>query len=131
MNELYKLGISDNTIKSMLNINNELKDMSTKDILEKEIILENINCSNIQIRNIISSNPIFLSRTNEDIINLINYLEKIGFNNINVLFDSNPYILSLEIYEINNYIESKKNSGQSLSDIIDDMYSNPILFNEI
>ena len=131
MNELYKLGISDNTIKSMLNINNELKDMSTKDILEKEIILENINCSNIQIRNIISSNPIFLSRTNEDIINLINYLEKIGFNNINVLFDSNPYILSLEIYEINNYIESKKNSGQSLSDIIDDMYSNSILFNEI
>ena len=50
---------------------------------------------------------------------------------LNILFDSNPYILNLEVFEIENYINSRLDSGEKLEDIIDDLDSNPILFNEM
>ena len=131
MEELYNLEISESTIKNMLEINPELKEITTIEIKEKEIILEKINCSKSQIQNIISSNSLFLTRTNEDIIKLIKCLSNYGFNNLNILFDSNPYILNLEPYEIDNYINIRKNNGEILEDIIDDLDSNPYLFMEI
>ena len=131
MEELYNIGISENTIKSMLEINPELKDITKKEIEEKENILNRINCDNTQIINIISSNPIFLSRINTDIIKLLNYLINLGFKTLNILFDSNPYILNLDVFEIEEYINKRKNKGEELEDIIDDLDSNPYLFNEM
>ena len=131
MKELYNLGISDNTIKNMLEIVPEIKDMTEIEILEKKIILEKAKCNDYQITNIISSNPQYLNRTNSEVINLIQKLINLGFKPVNILLDSNPYILSLEPFEIDNYINNRLSKGELLEDIIDDLDSNPYLFNEM
>lgn len=131
MIELYNIGISEGTIKNMLEVNPEIKDMSEKEIKEKVLILEKIGCFNDQIINIISSNPTFLSRTKGEILNLVKTLVDYKFKTLNVLLDSNPYILNLEPFEIKNYIEKRVKQGELLEDVIDDLDSNPILFNEM
>lgn len=131
MEELFNLGISNNTIKNMLELVPNIKEMSNKDIIDKINILKNINCSDYQITNIISSNPMYLDRTNEEILKLLQKLNNLGFNTLNILFDANPYILNLETYEIDNYIKNRLEKNETLEDIIDDMDSNPYLFNEL
>ena len=131
MEELYRIGISENTIKNMLELVPTISEMSEKEIKEKELILKKINCDENQIINIISSNPMYLDKTNDIILRLISKLKSYGFSMLNILFDSNPYILNLEVFEIENYINNRLDSGEELEDIIDDLDSNPILFNEI
>lgn len=130
MIELYNMGLSENTIKNMIEITPEIKDMDVKEIIEKKTILENINCDDRQIINIISSNPGYLNRTNLEIINLIEKLTNLGFDTLNILFDSNPYILNLEPFEIDNYINNRISNGEILEDVIDDLDSNPYLFSQ-
>ncbi len=131
MEELYKIGISENTIKNMLELVPSILEISENEVKEKELILEKINCDENQILNIISSNPMYLDRTNEEILKLINKLKLYRFSELNILFDSNPYILNLEVFEIEEYINSRLNNGETLENIIDDLDSNPLLFNEI
>ena len=131
MEELFNLGISNNTIKNMLELVPNIKEMSNKDIIDKINILKNINCSDYQITNIISSNPMYLDRTNEEILKLLQKLNDLGFNTLNILFDANPYIINLEPYEIDNYIKNRLEKNETSEDIIDDMDSNPYLFNEL
>ena len=131
MEELYRIGISENTIKNMLELVPTISEMSEKKIKEKELILKKINCDENQIINIIISNPMYLDKTNDIILRLISKLKSYGFSMLNILFDSNPYILNLEVFEIENYINNRLDSGEELEDIIDDLDSNPILFNEI
>ena len=131
MEELYKIGINENTIKNMLELVPYISEMSEKEIKEKEIILKKVNCDENQVINIISSNPMYLDRTNDGVLKLISKLKSYGFSMLNILFDSNPYILNLEVFEIENYINDRLNDGEMLEDIIDDLDSNPILFNEI
>ena len=131
MEELYRIGISENTIKNMLELVPYISEMSEKEIKEKEIILKKVNCDENQVINIISSNPMYLDRTNDGVLKLISKLKSYGFSMLNILFDSNPYILNLEVFEIENYINDRLNDGEMLEDIIDDLDSNPILFNEI
>ena len=73
----------------------------------------------------------YLDKTNDIVLRLISKLKLYGFSMLNILFDSNPYILNLEVFEIENYINNRLDSGEELEDIIDDLDSNPILFNEI
>lgn len=131
MEELYSFGISDETVKIMLEVNPLIKYIEKKELIEKKNILIKIKCDDIQIINIVGSNPMFLTKTNEEIINLINCLYEKGFNSLNVLLDSNPYILNLEPFEINNYFENRIKKGENILEIIDDLDSNPILFNEM
>lgn len=130
MEELYNLGISENTIKSMFEINPGINDLTNEEIREKEIILSKAGCTTNQITNIISSNSSFLNRTNEEIIKLISYLNKLGFV-LNILFDSNPYILNLEVFEIKEYIKKEQLKGKSLEEITNELDSEPYLFCEI
>ena len=131
MIELYNIGINENTINNMIEIIPELKNITSKEVLDKKIILEKINCNNNQIISIISSNPQYLNRTNGEIMNLIQKLINLGFDTLNILFDSNPYILNLEPFEIDDYINNRINNGELLEEIIDDLDSNPYLFCEI
>ena len=130
MEELYNLGIRENTIKSMFEINPGINDLTNEEIREKEIILSKAGCSTNQITNIISSNSSFLNRTNEEIIKLISCLNKLGFV-LNILFDSNPYILNLEVFEIEEYIKKEQLKGKSLEEITNELDSEPYLFCEI
>lgn len=131
MEELFNLGISEKTMDNMLDINPYLKQISKDEILNKIQLLKSINCSDREIFNVISSNPIYLNQTNDKLVTLFNYLLFVGFTTLDVLFDANPYILNLDVFEIEKYINTRLNNGELLEDIIDDLDSNPYLFNEI
>ena len=131
MIELYNIGISEDTINNMLELFPNIRKMKENEIKEKEIILEKIGCTNTQIINIIGSNPEYLTKSNSSIVKLIGKLVDLGFKTLNILFDSNPYILNLEAFEIDNYINKRKLSGEILEDIVDDLDSNTYLFNEV
>ena len=68
MEELYDLGISEFTIKSMLELYPNIKEFTVEEIRKKIEYLKKLNCSKNQIINIISSNPFYLDRTNDEII---------------------------------------------------------------
>lgn len=132
MEEILKdLGISKKTINQMKEICPNIKELNRNDILQKIEILKNIKCDDFQIRNIISSNALFLDRSNTDIEKLIALLKDLGFEYLNLLFDGNPNILNLDDFEIKNYINKRKNNGELLEDIVDDMSSNLFIFEEI
>ena len=131
MQELYNLEIDENTLLTMVEMNPELKELTNKEILDKVNLLKIINCNKRQIRNIISSNSLYLTRLNTDIKKLINYLLSIGFKDLNILFEANPYILNLDEFEVKDYIDKKIKSGELLSNIVDDLDTNPYLFLEM
>lgn len=131
MQELFKLELNEKTIYHMIEFNPNLKDLTDKEVLEKIRLLKRINCSDNQILNIISCNSLYLSKTNTNVVKLIEYLLGLGFNTLNILFDSNPYILNLDVFEIEAYINKQKNIGESLEEIVDELDSNPIIFNEM
>ena len=128
---LRKMGISQNTINQMMELEPNIKNLTKEDIQNRIEILKNIDCDDTQVRNIISSNASYLDKSINDINNLINTLQKYGFSNLNLLFDGNPYILDLNDFEITNYIEQKKEMGENIENIIDEMEANPYLFEEI
>lgn len=131
MQELYNLEIDENTLLTMVEMNPEIKKLTNEEILDKVNLLEIINCNKRQIKNIISSNSLYLTRLNTDIKKLINYLLSIGFKDLNILFEANPYILNLDEFEVKDYIDKKIKSGELLSNIVDDLDSNPYLFLEM
>lgn len=131
MNELYNMGISKENLENILNIYSNLKNITDIEVIRKKNILKQIGCSDFQIINIIGCNVMFLNRTDESIIKLLYYLYSKGFTTLSILLDSNPYILNLEIFEIEKYLEIRLQNNELLEDIIDAMESNPALFNEI
>lgn len=131
MGILFELGISDNDIKSMLELCPELINIGDDDIKKKIDILSFIGCNIRHIRNILISNPYYLDRIDNDILKLINYLKYIGVSNIYLLFDSNPYLLNKDMFEIEEYINSKIKLGLSISEIVDEFESNPYIIDEI
>jgi hypothetical protein len=94
MKELLKLGFSECTIDEMLNQNPNIKDITYEELYQKIDILKNIGCSEEQVLNIIGSNPMYLDRSNNDVIKLLAFLDKLGFTVLSILIDSNPYILN-------------------------------------
>ena len=128
---LKKIGISEKTINQMEEICPNIKDLTNEEVLSKIEILKDINCDDIQIRNIISSNAMYLDKSNTDINKLINVLRKLGFDNLDLLFDGNPNILNLDDFEVRKYIEDRERNGELLEDIVDDMSSNLFIFEEI
>ena len=128
---LKKIGISEKTINQMEEICPNIKDLTNEEVLSKIEILKDINCDDIQIRNIISSNAMYLDKSNTDINKLINELRKLGFDNLDLLFDGNPNILNLDDFEVRKYIKDREGNGELLEDIVDDMSSNLFIFEEI
>lgn len=128
---LKKIGISEKTINQMEEICPNIKYLTNEEVLSKIEILKDINCDDIQIRNIISSNAMYLDKSNTDINKLINELRKLGFDNLDLLFDGNPNILNLDDFEVRKYIKDRERNGELLEDIVDDMSSNLFIFEEI
>lgn len=128
---LRNIGISQKTINQMEEISPNIKELSEEEIKEKIDILKKIKCDEIQVRNIISSNAMYLEKSNTDIEKLINKMHELGFEMLNILFDGNPYILNLEANEIENYIQKRQAEGEELEDIVDEMSSDPSIFTEI
>lgn len=131
MEELLKIGISDKTIKQMKELCPDIIELNNNEIIEKIELLKSINCNENQIKNIISSNPYYLDRSNMDIEKLTNKLLELGFENLSILFESNPYILNLDAFEIDKYIKDRENAGEKLENIVEEMDADPSIFQEI
>ena len=128
---LKKLGIDDETICEMIELCPEIEELTEDEILQKINILREYNCDDGQIADIISSNPYYLDRIDTDIIKLINKLKELGFDMIDDLLEGYPYILEIDVFEIENYIRKREKKGELLEDIVDEMSSNPSLFGDV
>ena len=131
MEELFSLDINENDIRNMLEQIPDILGISSSSVLEKIDILRYIGCNDRQIKHIIVSNPEYLKRDNLDILKLITYLKEMGFTLINLLFDSNPYFLNYDVFEVRDYINNRLNDGILLSDIIDEIDGNPYIIDEV
>lgn len=129
MLELYNLGISELDIKNIIEMNPTIKNIPEEEILKLIMILKQVNCNDKMIRNIIISNPFYLSRIDTDIINLINKLASLGLSTLNLLFDTNPYLLNKDAFEIEKFLK-KKQKDYSIEEIVDMIDSNPYIIEE-
>lgn len=127
MNELFKLGISTLEVQNMVEMNEEIHQLSEAEIISKIQLLQQINCTLPQIRNILISNPFYLSFTTVEIQKIIQNLLKLGFTNLNLLFDSNPFFFDYEVEELKEYIINKQQYGMLLEDIISMIQDNPYI----
>ena len=117
INYLLDLGIDENDIENIMEFNNGLTDYEEYD---KNIeTLEMIGCNDKEIRNIIISNPNILIRSNLDILKLIKTLASYGFNTLNITFDTNPFLLNKDSYEIDEFFKEKRKQNLSDDEIID------------
>lgn len=119
MNEILSIVENEQYVKNMLEINPDIKELSDKEIYESLNLLIKIGCNQRQLKNIIIANPFYLSRSTTDIIELIGKLRYLGMTNLNITFDSNPYLLNKDDYEIDEFLEEKRNENMELEDIID------------
>lgn len=118
MNEILSI-MDEKEIRDIIEINPDIKFLNNQEVKLILNILYQIGCSERQVRNIITCNPFYLNRNIEDIVNLIKKLESLGITCLNITFDSNPYLLNKDSYEIDEFIEEKKNEGINLENIID------------
>jgi len=131
MDYLFNLGVTEQEIKYILEICPEILELNGEKIINNIEILKIINCNERHIRNIILSNPFYLGCSKDDIIDLINKLLEIGITNINLLFDSNPFLLNKNSYEIDDYIKEEIKKGKNINDIVDELECNPYIIDEI
>lgn len=125
---LIEFGFTDADVSIMLDVCPEISSLNKKDICNKINILKDLGCSDKHIINIFSTNPLGLCI---DINPIINRLKELKFTCLNILLDSNPYILSIDVTVFNNYLKERVNHGEDISKIIRDLDDNPSLFLEI
>ena len=130
MKELYDIGFDEENIKNMLETCREIKELDENDIIKSIDVLKNINCNNNQIKNILISNPFYLCRSNGDILRLFELLVNLGLSDLNLLFDSNPYLLNKDEYEIKDYVDIELKKGKEINDIIDELESSPFIIDQ-
>lgn len=118
MDELLKLGLNEQEIRNMIQVNPQILELNDEDIIKLLNLLFLEQCNNQIIGHIIIANPIYLSRTYEDVNKLILKLKEIGITRLDVTFESNPWLLIIDDYEIDEFIEAKSQEGLEYEDII-------------
>jgi hypothetical protein len=131
MLDLLNYGISETTIKEMIEREPSINELSSDEINEKIYFLERLGLDKNEVINVISSNPEFFGRTNKDIGNILEKIVSLGFIRLDFILDANPYILNLDPFEIDNYINKRISNGETKEDIITDLEENPYLFSEV
>lgn len=130
MDKFIELCINDNDLKNMITKVPNIVQITEEEINNKIDILTYVGCNQRHIKNILISNPNYLDRMDEDILKLIKYLKEIGFSSLYLLFDTNPYFLNYDVFEIRDYINSQINLSKSLKDIINEIEDNPYIIEE-
>jgi hypothetical protein len=119
MDVLIRYGFSIEEIKNIMDTNILISNIEDNDIYALIDLLGSVGCMNSQIRNIFICNPFYLSRSVNNIEELINTLKEYGFTELNYLFDSNPYILNINASDIIKLYNDKKSIGMSDEEIRD------------
>ena len=113
MDVLIRYGFSMEEIKNMMENNDEIERIPDKNIYDIIDILGSVGCLSNHIKNILYSNPFCLSRNPKDIKDLIKQLEDLRLTHLEVLFDSNPYLLNIGENEIQRIKKQKEKEGYS------------------
>ena len=127
MDVLIRFGFTIDEIKNMMDTNDLIEGIEDKEIYNLIDILKKVGCTESHIKNIFLCNPFYLSRGVNEVNDLIKKLYEIGFSNLYLLFDSNPYILNLSDEEIENLYELKIAEGLKKEEFIDFINYNTIL----
>lgn len=130
MQELFRYGFNDEEMKELIKNHKELLKLTKEEVISKINILLNIDCTVDMVKNIIITNIFYLYRNDKDIMDLINKLHSIGIYNLNILFDSNPFLLNKEVFEIDEFINKKQKLGMVVEDIADLIESNSFEIDE-
>lgn len=127
MDVLIRFGFSIENIQSMMDTNHFIDDMKEKDITDLINLLRQIGCTDAHIKNIFLCNPFYLTRNIEDVKSLIHKLSEFGCTLLSLLFDSNPYLLNMDVQELDKFYNKKIHEGFSKEEIINYIYYN-VLF---
>lgn len=119
MFELLNVGIDEINLKYMMETNPEIKELTDEEILEKIELLRQIGCSDNNIKNIIISNPWYLDRCSIDVIEFIKKLMFLGLTRIDLLINDNPYLLNVDVFELEEFIDKLTKENYTLEEIID------------
>ncbi len=113
MDVLIRYGFSMEEIKNMMENNDEIERIPDKNIYDIIDILGSVGCLSNHIKNILYSNPFCLSRNPKDMKDLIKQLEDLRLTHLEILFDSNPYLLNIGENEIQRIKKQKEKEGYS------------------
>lgn len=127
MDSLIRFGFTIDEINIIMEANEDISLVNDNDVNEIIKLLEDINCSNEVIKNIFICNPFSITNDINEMIKLIDKLKKIGFKNINLLFDTNPYILNMSDKSIEKLYNKKENEGLNKEEIMDFISYNLLL----
>ena len=127
MDTLIRFGFSIEEIQTMMNTNHSIEEISDNDILDLIDLLKEINCKEEQIKNILLCNPFYITNKKLKIKKLLRKLKEIGLTNIDLLLESNPYLLNMEEEELDRIYNKKIHEGFSKEEIIDYINYNEVI----
>ena len=119
MDSLIRFGFTIEDINILMDTNEDISLVSDNEVNEIIKLLENNNCTVDSIKNILICNPFVITSSIIDINRLIDKLKELGFKNINLLFDSNPYILNKSDKELEKLYNKKQEEGLNKDEIMD------------
>ena len=119
MDSLIRFGFTIEEINILMDTNEDISLVSDNDVNEIIKLFKDNNCSNDTIKNIFICNPFTITNSITDTNKIIDKLKELGFKNINLLFDSNPYILNMSDKLIEKLYNKKKEDGLEKSEIMD------------
>lgn len=103
-------------IDEILEMNPNIQYQKKEDLRRIIKLLADQKCSNRILRNILQTNPMVLTRSPEDVEELIIKLKEYNILHLDKLFDEYPFILIKDAYEIDGYFINKRNENMSLED---------------
>lgn len=118
MDVLIRFGFTIDEIKDMMDTNTSIDSILDKEIYELISILEKIGCNRDVIRNIFICNPFYITRSVNEVNDLIKKLLEIGFTNLDLLFDTNPYILNMTDEDVSKLYDKMSTEGLEKDEII-------------
>lgn len=127
---LSNLGLTEEEILQIFETCKNLKNIPEEDLIINIEILKQIGCKEKHIRNILITNPDYLLKDKEDIILLINKLNQLNITHLYLLINSNPFLLTLEPFELEEFISQKQKEGKTLEDIKNLIENNPYIIEE-
>ena len=122
MDVLIRYGFSITEIKNMMDTNPDIESTPDKSIYEIIEILNSIGCLSNHIKNIFYSNPYCLSKKPQDIKRVIDKLYDLNLTHLEVLIDTNPYLLNISSKEIQKAYKQKEKENLKEEEIKEFFY---------
>ncbi len=119
MDVLIHFGFTIDEIQNMVGTNEDILQVDDTELNELIAILKEINCSLEVIKNILLCNPFYLTRQSQSVKKLILRLKNLGFSSLDILFDSNPYLLNMSINDLEKIYNKKLEEGFTKEEIVD------------